>query len=55
MDKRYLYIIFLVLINLNVAFADKRSDVKTPAGSSVEAWICDEMSASQRASLIMMQ
>lgn len=50
MKKKYLHIIILSFLTLNVVWADQQKNVTTPAGNSVEAWILDEMSDSERAS-----
>lgn len=44
--KKLIYILAGCLFSLHIVYADKQIDVKTPKGSSVVAWICDEMSAS---------
>lgn len=42
--KNYIYIIISCLLCSNPIWADRQSNVQTPKGSSVEAWILDEMS-----------
>lgn len=44
--KKYIYIIIGCLFSLHVTPADKIIYLKTPRGSDVTAWICDEMSSS---------